>query len=144
MNDHFETSKKQKKTQNTSLLRLKVPKIELRIVLEAFFVVQEKCYQSISMRNITRFHLRPFLQSWDHLVVTYWQKIQKKRLKVQFQQFSTQFYPFFDEFFTNKSPPNDPTTIKMVSNEGLECFSMILTKKVFSEMINKASRALNT
>ncbi len=40
--------------------------------------------------------------------------------------------------------PNDPTTIKMVSNEGLECFSMILTKKVFSEMINKASRALNT
>ena len=39
MNDHFETSKKQKKTQNTPLLWLKIPKIELRIVLEAFFVV---------------------------------------------------------------------------------------------------------
>ena len=44
MNDHFETSKKQKKTQNTSLLRLKIPKIELRIVLEAFFVVWENFF----------------------------------------------------------------------------------------------------
>jgi hypothetical protein len=27
--------------------------------------------------------------------------------------------PFFDHFFANKLPPNDPTTIKMVSNESL-------------------------
>ena len=50
----------------------------------------------------------------------------------------------FGPFFANKAPQNDPTTKKMVSNEMLRCFSMILTKKVFSLMINKASRALET
>ena len=37
----------------------------------------------------------------------------------------------FDQFFANKSPLNYPTTIKMVSNESLEYFSLILTKKAF-------------
>ena len=78
INDHFETSKKQKNSQNTSLLWLKIPKIEHRSVLQAFFVVWEKFFQSTSMRNIKSFHLRPFLQLQDPLVEAYWQKSGKK------------------------------------------------------------------
>ena len=33
---------------------------------------------------------------------------------------------FFDPFFANESPENDPTTKKMVSNGMFRCFSIVL------------------
>ena len=52
-------------------------------------------------------------------MVTYWQKTRQKSDKIGLKTAKTVLLTFFSESFANKLPPNDPTTIKMVSNESL-------------------------
>ena len=48
----------------------------------------------------------------------------------------TIFRNILDQFFANKSSPNDSTTIKTVLNESLCYLSSILTKEMFLEFLD--------
>ena len=67
-----------------------------------------------------------------------------KASSYRFCKIFVQFRSVFDPFLAPRTPQNHLRSMQLVSNESLECSSMILTKKVYSEMINKGSRALNT
>ena len=67
-----------------------------------------------------------------------------KASSYRFCKIFVQFRSVFDPFLAPRTPQNHLRSMQLVSNESLECSSMILTKKVFSGMINKASGALNT
>ena len=63
----------------------------------------------------------------------------KKPLQVSkfiFQQFTALIWPYLDYSFTSGNPQNDHTSVQMVSNERLQCLTIVLIKiMVLNELI---------
>ena len=95
INDHFETSKKQKNSQNTSIFWLKIPKIELIIVLEAFFCFLEVSKWSFISKNGLKWKHE---MSFKSIYQKYYPIFIIKAEKYSFRSFQPNFSPFLTSY----------------------------------------------
>ena len=56
--------------------------------------------------------------------------------KFIFQQFTALIWPYLDYSFASGNPQNDHTSVQMISNERLQCLTIVLIKiMVLNELI---------